>query len=262
MAAADDIRASLDLDQVARYLGTDRATADAAVTEALESLVGAMGGNASDADGALSLTRALGDHVGSRAYGDVVDIDGVDTADGAKIVDHVYGPQQVQRLGGSSGGGLLQKLLPILAPIVMAYLAGKVEDYLAPKSGRATQQPPASQPSGGGGLGDLLGDLFGGGRSAGTGASGGGLGDILGDLLGGGAAAPSPAPQQPQSSGRTTAPGTGGAAGPFRTPDLPDTGVRMDDAQAPASPGAPASQGAGAGDVLGGLLKDILFGRR
>ena len=58
----------------------------------------------------------------------------MDTADGEKIVSHVFGGQQDQvasqlagtaQLGGV-GGDLVRKLLPILAPIVMSYLANKV----------------------------------------------------------------------------------------------------------------------------------------
>ncbi|WP_354215340.1 DUF937 domain-containing protein [Arthrobacter sp. UYCo732] len=55
----------------------------------------------------------------------------VDTADGEKIVGHVFGGQQdyvAAQLAGTSGlggvgGDLIRKALPILAPIVMSYLA-------------------------------------------------------------------------------------------------------------------------------------------
>lgn len=57
-------------------------------------------------------------------------------------------------------------------------------------SGRGGQPESGGMP-GGGGLGDILGDILGGGRPSGRGGrmdgpGGGGLGDILGDILGGG----------------------------------------------------------------------------
>ena len=79
----------------------------------------------------------------------------------------------VNRLGATGGGGgtdLIGKLLPILAPIALSYLAGRV-------GGGGGKTSAASA----GGLGDILGGLLGGG-----GGGGGGLGDILGGLLGGG----------------------------------------------------------------------------
>ena len=81
------------------------------------------------------------------------------------------------------GGDLLSKLLPLLAPIVMSYLARKL----------GMGGSPEQQGGSGNVLGDLLGGLLGG---AGGSAAGGGLGDLLGqgdqrDQRG----------QQPQGSG-------------------------------------------------------------
>jgi uncharacterized protein YidB (DUF937 family) len=69
-------------------------------------------------------------------------------------------------MGGLGGGGALAALLPV----VIAMLASR-NSQRAPDTGGA-----------GGGLGDLLGQALGTGRSGG----GGGLGDILGQVLGGG----------------------------------------------------------------------------
>ncbi len=60
------------------------------------------------------------------------------------------------------------------------------------------RRDPGSGGMGGGGLGDILGDILGGGRSP----RGGGLGDILGDILGGG--------RPSGRGGQTGAPGGGG----------------------------------------------------
>lgn len=251
MAAVDAIKSTLDLSQIAQFLGTDEQTASSAVDQALNQLIGAMGSNVSAADGAVGFTRAaLKDHGEGSAFGENVDINDVDAADGEKIVSHVFSADQIQQFSGSGvGGDLLRRLLPLLAPLVMGYVASKLQEKI---SGGRAQAPAPTPQQGGGGLGDILGDLLGGGRG---GSSGGGLGDILGDLLGGGTA-----PQQPQQ--RTQTPSSGGTGG-FQAPRPGDGGLRMDpgsgSAPAPTPSQAPAG---GAGDLLGGLLKEILLGRR
>jgi hypothetical protein len=111
-----------------------------------------------------------------------VNLDEVDTTDGEKIVGHVFGDQQgevVNRLGavdGAGGQNLVGKLLPMLAPIVLSYLASRV-------SGGGGKTSAVS----GGGMEDLLGGLLGGVLGGGgSKGGGGGIGDLLGGLLGGG----------------------------------------------------------------------------
>ena len=172
MTELHDILRQIPVDQIAGLLGTDRQTAQAAVEAAVPTLLAGMQNNAQASDGAASLESALGQHQDGLLEGGV-DVSQVDTADGEKIVSHVFGGQQDQvasQLAGTSqlggvGGDLIKKLLPILAPIVMSYLANKV------LGGRG-------QSSGAGG-------------SGGVGGQGGGidLGGILGGILGGGALA-------------------------------------------------------------------------
>ncbi len=83
----------------------------------------------------------------------------------------------------------MKQLLPILAPIVLAYLAKPSSPVAVPA--RRLRPPVAA------GSGDLLGGSLGGGGNSGGGiggalggilggSGGGGLGDLLGGLLGGG----------------------------------------------------------------------------
>jgi hypothetical protein len=170
------------MDQVARQLGVDEQTAERATRQALPALLAGMHANAEDPAGAASLASAVGQHDDALLDGGV-NLEQIDTNDGDKIVGNVFGDnrdQVVNRLGGlgnlgGSGGDmrdLVAKLLPILAPIVMSYLAKR---FLKGGGGA-----PGS--SSGGGLGDLLGGLLGGSGQGGQ----GGLGDLLGGLLGGG----------------------------------------------------------------------------
>ena len=186
MTSYDDIIANIPISDLASRLGVDEATARSAVDQALPALLGGMGANAQDPAGAASLERAV-QHHSPQLYEGGVDLDEVDEGDGDKIVHNVFGSntdQVVQKLGASGGGdqGLNQKLLPILAPIVLSFLAAQ---FSKRQQGGGTTQAEAS---GGGGIGDLLGGLLGGGSGGSGGAGGmlGGLGDLLGGLLGGG----------------------------------------------------------------------------
>lgn len=176
MSATDEILADIPIQQLAAQLGVDEVTAEAATRQAIPALLGGLQANADDPAGAASLAGALGNHSSSLIDGGV-NLDDVDTTDGEKIVGNIFGPHSTDvahTLGGNLGqqSGLLQKLLPILAPIVMSYLARRLSG--------------GGQQAGGSGdmLGGLLGSMLGGG--GGTGAAGGGLGDLLGGLLGGG----------------------------------------------------------------------------
>lgn len=264
MAAFDDIKSGLDINEVAAMLGTDPASASQAVDQALSSLLGAFEGNVSDPDGAFGLARAaLSDHGNDLLEGGV-NLGAVDTADGEAILGHVYSPQQIQALrSGSGGGGLIDRLLPILAPLVMAYIAKKLNGAISDSVGRRNAPPEPQQQGGGGGvLGDLLDSVLGGGQQA-QAPSRGGSGDILGDLLGSifGQEAPrqAPVPQPP-----TPAPRIPGADGPFASPSGGVGDLRMDDGSNDPSgpPSHPAQPSAGpAAGGLGDLLRQILVGR-
>lgn len=182
MASSDvninDLLQSIPIGDIAQQFGIDEATAKQAVTQALPGLLGGMAVNASSEEGATKLTAALKKHEGAQFKG----LDSVDTEDGEKIVKHVLGDKQQDvalALGSQGEGGLgdiIQKLLPVLAPIVMGYLAKQIG------GGSQTAQAGGA----GGGIDDLLGGLLGGGSGSGGGAAGGGIGDLLGGLLGGG----------------------------------------------------------------------------
>jgi hypothetical protein len=173
MSAADEILSEIPIAQLAAQLGMDEASTERAVRQAVPALIGGMRANAEDPAGAASLQQAIGQHAGDPFAG--LDLDQVDTDDGDKIVGHVFGDKReevVNRLGAdTAGGGIMGKLLPILAPLVMSWLAGKL-------SGAGGAGPADAGDGGiGGGLDDLIGGMTGG---------GGGIGDLLGGLLGGG----------------------------------------------------------------------------
>jgi hypothetical protein len=191
MTEYDDIVSRLPVQQLAQQMGEDPADVERAIHTVLPALLGGLQANAADPGAAASLTQALGHHAGNLPGDGPVDLSQVDTDDGAKITRHVFGDQTdqvIDQLGGVGGvggasSGLIAKLLPILAPIVLAYV-GKQMSGSGPGG--------AGSGVGGGVLGSILGSILSGAASGARGGSGGSnidLGDILGGLgglLGGG----------------------------------------------------------------------------
>lgn len=257
MSAADEILASLPLDQLAARLGTDEATAEQAVRSALPALFGGLQANvATNAQGQVSLAEALTQHSDPQFFDGGVSLDDVDTGDGQAIVQHIFAnsPEQAQVLQAAGpSGSLISKLLPILAPIVMAYIAKKLG------MGAAGQQQQGPAEGGLGGLGDILGPIlggmFGGGSNSGQSGSAGGLGDILGQILAGQSPQGRPAPVQQQApveqhgDGQWTQP-------QFNPADNSEGEVRMPTAEEdPRDSGSQQQrQQGGIGDILGGIF--------
>jgi hypothetical protein len=112
-----------------------------------------------------------------------------DVRRGDDVLGQIFGSRDVSRnvaRGASSQSGLdpalLKKMLPMLAMLVAGYMAKQQGGGRGADTGYAPRPTPS-----GGGLGDLLGSVLGGGRAASPGAAsgGGGLASML-DLDGDG----------------------------------------------------------------------------
>lgn len=181
----NELLSSLPIDRIADRLGEDPAKVEHAAHQILPALLAGMGANAQDPAGRDSLAKALDQHDPSLLEGEV-DVDSIDTRDGAKIAHHIFGPQEdqvAQQLGGlGAGSALVKQLLPILAPLAMSWLSNRLQQ----RGGGAAPSAPASE---GGLLEQVLGQMLGGSGKSGSpleDAGGGILGDLLGGLLGGG----------------------------------------------------------------------------
>ena len=190
------------LQQIADQLGTNPSQAQSAVSAALPMLLGALGRNAAQPQGAADLFGALQrDHVGRAAgsggLGDLLGsvLGGMGgggaggAADGASILGHILGGNQQRAeagLGQATGlGANAGQLLQILAPIVMAFLAQRTQagGMDAGSLGAVLGREHAQVRQQGGVGGDLLGSLL---DQDGDGQVG--LGDLIkigGGLLGG-----------------------------------------------------------------------------
>ena len=192
MTSLDDLYREIPTQQIAQRLGADENEVSSAVKTLLPVLVGGLQHNAGDPDTADRIAAAAHSHADSGLLDGGVSVDQVDRSDGSKVVAKIFGGNDSSQVASALGGGgagnseLIDKLLPILAPIVLAYIGKKL-------SGGSAAQPQG----GGGGLGDLLGGILGGGSGGGGdnplgsilgsvlgGDKGGGLADILGGLLG------------------------------------------------------------------------------
>ncbi len=197
------------LQQLAAQLGESPARTESAVGLALPMLLGSLGRNAAEPAGAANLLGALQRDHGASGAGAGLDLGGLlgsllgggaagsaaggaagGGLDGAAILGHILGGNQQRAqegLGHATGlgsGGAAQ-LLQLLAPIVMSFLAHRVNaggldaGGLGQVLGREHEQARQQGGLGGGLLGSLL-DQDGDGQV--------GLGDLLkigGSLLGG-----------------------------------------------------------------------------
>jgi len=187
MADLSALSGLIPVDEIARKLGVSPELAGSAVQQALPGLLSGLASNAASADGAASLEKALEKHASTGLAQGTPSLDQIDTEDGSKIVRHVFGDAQddasLALAGGAKGGlvsgDLVKKVLPIIAPIVLAWLASQ---FFGQKGAAQSRDNGQAQAASGGGIGDLLGGVLGGG----LGGSGkqGGLGGLLGGLGG------------------------------------------------------------------------------
>lgn len=168
------------MQQMAQQLGADRQQIQTAVGAALPLLLGALGRNAAQPQGAADLMGALQrDHAAAmpQGLGGLGDLLGTvlggaggaasPAGQGAAILGHILGGSQQQAqdsLGQATGlgGQTAGQLLSMLAPIVMAFLAQRVQagNMDAGSLGQSLEQERAQAQNAGGLGGGLLGSLL------------------------------------------------------------------------------------------------------
>lgn len=190
MAGLDELLNQIPTQEIAAKLGADEGEVNSAVQQLVPLLLGGVQQTAQDhPDTAAGLESEAADHAASGLLDGGVTVDQVNQDQGADAIAKIFGGNDSGQVASALAGGgagnseLIQKLLPILAPIVLAYIGKQLTG-----GGGAASTPAAS---GGGGLGDVLGNILGGalsGNKAGGNANSADnpLGSILGSVLGGG----------------------------------------------------------------------------
>lgn len=195
MAGLDDLYAQIPVPDIARQLGVDEGEVNSAVQTLVPALLSGLQHNSQDPEHANRIESVAS----SQAARGLLDVGGgldqVDESAGHEAVATLFGGNDTEQVasalarGGAGDSDLIKQLLPVVLPIVLAYIgkrlgAGGGEGGAAPKK----------ETTSGGGLGEILGSILGGGskdKSLGSilgnvlGGKGGALGDILGGLLGG-----------------------------------------------------------------------------
>jgi hypothetical protein len=201
MAGLDDLFAQIPVQDIANKIGADEGEVNTAIRTLVPALVGGLAENVhADSIDSSKLESDVAQQGASNLLDGGVNVDQVDAKQGDQFVARIFGGNDSNAVASAlaSGGGgnsdLLKKLLPILAPIVLAYIGKQLT------KGNAPAEPAAQSAGGGGGLGDILGSILAGAGGGGGGGNnplgsilgsvlggnqGGGLGDILGGLLGG-----------------------------------------------------------------------------
>ncbi len=186
MAGLDDLFNQIPVQDIANKIGADEGEVNNAIRTLVPALVGGLAENvqANEIDSS-KLETDVAQQGASGLLDGGVNVDQVDEAEGDQYVARIFGGNDSNAVAsalagqGAGGGDLIKRLLPILAPIVLAYIGKQLTKGSAPAEAQA-QQAPAG---GGGGLGDVLGSILGG---AGGGGGNNPLGSILGSVLGGG----------------------------------------------------------------------------
>jgi hypothetical protein len=199
MSDLDDLINQIPVADIASKLGANEGEVNNAIRTLVPALVGGVQQNVDTKDiDSSGLESAVTQQGASGLLDGGVSVDQVDAKAGDQFVAKIFGGndsnQVASALSGAGAGNsdLIKKLLPILAPIVLAYIGKKLTQGSAPAPAQQSAQPS------GGGLSDVLGSILGGSQSGGNnplgsilggvlgGDKGGAIGDILGGLLRGG----------------------------------------------------------------------------
>ncbi len=183
MAGLEDLYNQIPVADIAAKLGADQGEVNQAIQTLVPTLLGSIQHNvqADDIDSS-KLESAIQEEGASGLIDGGVNVDDVDAGQGEQMISRIFGGNDTNQVAsalagtGAGGGDLIKRLLPILAPIVLAYIGKQFAEKNAAPAGQAQAS--------GGGLGDVLGSILGG-ASGGGGGGNNPLGSILGSVLGG-----------------------------------------------------------------------------
>ncbi|GAB1816775.1 DUF937 domain-containing protein [Mycobacterium sp. MUNTM1] len=197
MAGLDDLYAQIPTSEIATRLGVNEDEVVGAVHTLVPALLSGLHQNSQDPAAADRIESAATSHAASGLLDASGGVEQVDAGDGRQAIATIFGGNDADQVasalakGGAGNSDMLKQLLPVLVPIVLAYIGKQMNS-----GGRGSPEtvPRTTQAASGGGLGEVLGGILGAGsgdKSIGgilgnvLGGKGNALGDILGGLLGG-----------------------------------------------------------------------------
>ncbi|HYB81647.1 MAG TPA: DUF937 domain-containing protein [Mycobacterium sp.] len=196
MAGLDDLYAQIPTSDIAAKLGADEGEVDSAIHTLVPLLLSGLHQTSEDPERAGKIESVASSHAARGLLDTGVGFDQVDESAGQQAIATIFGGNDADQVatalarGGVGNRDTLRQLLPVVIPIVLAYI-GK---QLSPSGARQGGAPQQREASAGGGLAEVLGSILGAGsgdKSLGgvlgsvLSGKGGALGDILGGLLGG-----------------------------------------------------------------------------
>ncbi|UMB71249.1 DUF937 domain-containing protein [Mycobacterium paraterrae] len=184
MSGLEDLLSQIPTSDIASKIGADEKDVDQAVRLLVPVLVGGLQENAQDPEHAGNIASAADNHAASGLLDGGVSLDHVDESDGQQAIAKIFGGNDAAQVASALAGGggnsdLLKQLLPILAPIVLAYIGKQLGQKEAPTKKEASSGGALNDV-----LGSILGEVAGGNASLGT-ALGKALGSKAGEILGG-----------------------------------------------------------------------------
>jgi hypothetical protein len=187
MAGLDDLFNQIPVADIASKLGADQGEVTQAIQTLVPTLLGSLQENvqADDID-STELESAVVAEGESDLLTGGVSVDQIDEGQGNQLIASLFGGNDTNQVAsalagaGAGGGDLIKRLLPMLAPIVLAYVGKQFAQKNSAGAGAGAQAAP------GGGLGDVLGSILGGAGGGGGAAGNNPLGSILGSVQGGG----------------------------------------------------------------------------
>ena len=182
MAGLDDLFNQIPVADIASKLGADEGEVNQAIQTLVPTLLGTLAENvqADDIDSAKLESVVVAEGESDLLTGGV-NVDQLDLGQGNQMIASLFGGNDTNQVAsalsgaGAGGGDLIKRLLPMLAPIVLAYVGKQFQQKNAGAGAQAS----------GGGMGDILGSILGGAAGGGGAANNNPLGSILGSVLGG-----------------------------------------------------------------------------
>ena len=151
MAGLDDLYAQIPTSEIANKLGADEGEVDSAIHTLVPVLLGGLQHNSQDPEHASRIESAANSHAGRGLLDAGGGVDQVGESDGQQAVATLFGGNDTDQVaaalakGGAGNSDLLKQLLPILLPMVLAYIGKRLSpDGAQTTAAQKKEEAPAA----------------------------------------------------------------------------------------------------------------------